>query len=170
MELRTLINNISIQDIFNRQLNRMTSLFANNDKFDRSYYSNIVNYLVEDLNQYLATYQDLDLRSESLDFNVALLTSILRNNFFNWVLTYKNQFESMIKNLGTSQEIKSVHSDGYTGFSVDNQDGDFSKRKGDTSMDTASNMTILAFLQEFEGNLFEKIWKEIANKMLVVIY
>lgn len=169
--LREIINNVNIKDIFNAQFERLNTLFKDNEKYNKDYFNVLNDYLAEDFIEYILLYGDFDLRHPDVDnFNIGKFKTIIKNNYFNWMTTYKNQFETMINKLGTTQEMKTLHTDGYAGFDVDNQEGDFQKRKGNTNIDTTSNMTIIAFLQDLKGNLFDKIWSDIAEQMLVVIY
>lgn len=168
--LQDLMNKGVISAGINSEWGRISLIFRDNPKFNYDYYKKISDYFLDDFLDYMDIYGDLELRHPDMKFNMRKIVSIIKTNYYQWILTYKVQFDTLINDLGTTQNINTLHSDGYAGFSLDNQEGDFQKRRGDTNINTLSNATILDFIQNFKGNVFDKIWEEIANTLLVVIY
>lgn len=108
--------------------------------------------------------------------SVDILTNIISRNFFNLINNFVNYTNFIsdtwtdLNNYNDKQETVVNSSQGYAGYSVNNQDGDFIKNKGNTTSTIQDKLKYMSFFNQTLEEWGNFIVSLIKKEMLVLIY
>lgn len=169
MQFQQMINNINILDILNSENSLLEALTG--AKFSEgaiNYINSKINYLLKELGPY-------ELIGEDLDYSSIVFENLLRSQY-NRLMT-RSYFIKLItspvfNNIETVDAVNStaINSTGYSGFNIENQEGQYAKSSGDSTVYGNNRLQAIEYLRTYVDNWIDEFKALIRFNLCRVIY
>lgn len=159
---------INLDDIFTEAFNLIKLLGNNINENIIDYIKKLFKYKIRELYPYDLLGEDLDYSSYIFENIIySEINTLITNAYFIKLITSEN-----FSSLDSLDQVQSTadNSVGYSGYSIENQDGQYMTNNSKTLSSGTNRLQALEYLRTYTLNWIDNIFNQIKNKLCRLIY